>query len=207
MKFLAKRADSAILEEDLRYDSKGNSRLKELLLAEQRGFCAYSEKLYHALDSVDIEHFDASKKNTPDDDYYNYYAVVHKKNQRKRRAEKHFKGASFFVSRFFQTPGEFARRIQYVPEDHVYEAIDPRDTEARDLIQYLGFNANPLVQLRRRHVERVTQHIHESAKRPERYFADFPDELSFITACEAALEVDLEPLLDSDFYSTFADLS
>ena len=57
MKFLAKRTDSAIA--DAKYAKGGhNDGLLLALLAEQHGFCAYTEKVANPLDTLAVEHFD-----------------------------------------------------------------------------------------------------------------------------------------------------
>ena len=52
------------------------------LLLEQSNFCAYTEKYITGLDSVEVEHFNASIKYN--DDYFNYYAVIRSANSGKR---------------------------------------------------------------------------------------------------------------------------
>ena len=84
MKFLTKKDDSKILKEGLVYQenrAENNRRIRSLLVEEQHNFCAYTEKYFAELDSVEVEHLDASKKY--DDDYYNYYAVIRAANERK----------------------------------------------------------------------------------------------------------------------------
>ena len=74
MKFLSKSKTSNILAEKIVYKPKGdNRRLREMLAKEQKGFCAYTEKRFEGLDSVDVEHFDKSKKDKGDD-YFNAIA-------------------------------------------------------------------------------------------------------------------------------------
>ena len=76
MKFLSKNADSKILKEGLVYRAKGsNTVLRNLLIEEQKNYCAYTEKFLQPLEQVDVEHFNSAKKGTPEDNYYNYYAV------------------------------------------------------------------------------------------------------------------------------------
>lgn len=77
MKFLSKDPNSKILAENITYKkgaTKNNSNLKELLLEEQKNFCAYTEKRIQETNSIEVEHFNPAKKYK--DDYYNYYAVL-----------------------------------------------------------------------------------------------------------------------------------
>lgn len=86
MKFFGKNPDSEILRENLTYQenrSENNRRIKEILIQEQHNFCAYTEKYFEPMDSVEVEHFDSSIKYI--DNYFNYYAVLRKPNLYKKR--------------------------------------------------------------------------------------------------------------------------
>jgi hypothetical protein len=151
MKFLTKNKDSEILAKAIVYKKNGdNTRLRDMLLAEQCGFCAYTEKRVNRLDSVEVEHFNRTKKGA--DDYFNYYAVIRNANQRKIGKEKKHAGAAFFNSLFFQDKKAFDARIRYVIGDSVYEETSSDDREASDLIDYLGFNDSCLHEERARHI-------------------------------------------------------
>ena len=143
MKFLSKREDSAILKLGLTYNknaSENNRKLNELLLAEQKNFCAYTEKYIGPLDSVEVEHLNSSKKYN--DDYYNYYTVLRKANEYKIKKDKKYVGATFFDSLFFQDDTNFRQRVTYA--DGIYYELNEEDTEAKELIDFLGFNEAPL---------------------------------------------------------------
>ena len=194
MKFLSKNRESSILTEGVVYHEGGdNSRLRSMLLAEQSGFCADTEKRVSGLDSVDVEHFDKTKKG--DDDYFNYYAVLHEANMRKRRKEKKHEDASFFANLFFQEQGQFDARVRYIPVDSVYEEITEGDEEAAALIDYLGFNDSVLSEDRIRHIRMIRDIFENDAKYDERekrdWFDKHPEHLSFVSAVEAELAIDL----------------
>ena len=197
MRFLAKDKASSILNEGMTYQkdrSPNNRQLLEALLLEQRGFCAYTERYMRWSDSPEVEHFNPALKY--EDDYFNYYAVLRNANQRKTKRERRseFEGVPFFGSRFFQDPDELNRRIRYIREDHMYETTDPDDREAEMLIEYLGINDWGLVKERRNHSERVFETCREnhwSNDAIHAYFIKRPEELSFITALELGLDLDL----------------
>ena len=197
MRFLAKSERSTILTEGLVYRKRDNRRLRELLLAEQRQYCAYTEQRLQQTDSVDVEHFDPRLKNTTDDDYWNYYAVLHHANQRKRRKERRYVDvdAAFFASRFLQEPAEtFAMRVGYVAEDGVYEETRRGDTEAAEFIDYLGFNDPELHEVRSKHVARLRDLFRDAdwgANQQTRWFRDHSEETSFVTAIEETLGVEI----------------
>ncbi|MBI5367393.1 MAG: hypothetical protein HZA54_10185 [Planctomycetes bacterium] len=200
MKFLAKSATSPAARSGLVYSIAGhNERLRALLLEEQRGFCAYTEKVVTPLDTCAVEHFDRAKKGTASDGYYNYYAVLQSANQRKRGKETQYRGAAFFGSLFFQAPGGFTRRIRFVPDDFAYEEIDAGDEEARSLIDYLGLNDHPLVEARRSHLA-VLGDLFDGMDERERlaFLATNRLQLSYPTALEAVLNLRLERILDPD---------
>jgi len=201
MKFLVKSKDSAIFKDGLTYksgQSAKNKQLREKLLAEQFGFCAYTEEYLHYNTLCDeVEHFDATKKGS--DDYFNYYTVSRYANQRKMKIDKKktFSGAAFFSTLFFQKIGEFKSRIRYL--DGFYTEINPDDTEAKHFIDYLGFNDEIIVNKRKNTVRRLKSTL-SSFSRDEQieYFrTDGKDILSFITAIEVEFNITLEEIITS----------
>jgi hypothetical protein len=193
MKFLTKRADSSILAQNLTY-KKGqggnNEKLRDALLSEQKNFCAYSERYIKNTDSPEVEHFNAEKKYA--DDYYNYYTVIRWANQSKE--DEKYKGNSFFTSLFFQDKVQFDARIAY--SEGEYFPVQDNDTEADDLIRFLGFNKYELYLDRQSHLDRL-RFIFDGKTQEEKlqYFRTHKDELSFITAIEIEFDLDLSSLL------------
>lgn len=191
MRFLAKPTESAARE--LSYGGGDNSRLRDALVADQMGFCAYTERYLLTDDTIAVEHFDSRLKGH--DDWRNWYAVKQTSNQQKRNKERAHQGAGFHLSRFFQDATALEARIEYDRASFMFFESDPDDQEARDLLDYLSVNAPSNVDNRRRHVQRL-QEIFDAAKydRDERldYFQRRPEELHFITAVEAALEIELQ---------------
>jgi hypothetical protein len=84
MNFLHK--DGAAVEQygDLRYP-QDSEEARDALIGLQKGFCAYSERHLKPLDSVEVEHFDPRKKNTPADGFNNWHAVIRWMNAHKFR--------------------------------------------------------------------------------------------------------------------------
>jgi hypothetical protein len=201
MRFLVKNNESPIFREGLTYQedrTDNNKKICDALLIEQRGFCAYTEWYLKRTDSPEVEHFNPALKYR--DDYFNYYAVSRNANQRKlkRHKKEEFKTAAFMTSLFFQKAKELFSRIRYVPEDHVYDAIDRDDQDALLLIEYLGMNDYALVEDRRQHAERVIATCTEhdwSQDTILSYFKKNPAELSFITDLELGLSMDLSPAI------------
>ncbi len=198
MKFFAKKPDSKILQDGLVYkknNATNNSKLKELLINEQYNFCAYTEKYFDPLDSIDVEHFDSSIKGK--DDYYNYYAVLHKPNLIFKKDEK-YKNSTFFESKFFQNELQLTKRIKYIKGEFIFEEVDINDTEARDFIDFLGINNPDLVFVRRNHCNRlkdIFDSIEGSTNQDKLiFFAKHKTEMNFVTALEVELEIDLSSI-------------
>ncbi len=191
MKFLSKTADSNILKQGLTYlsgNAENNAILRNLLLKEQKNFCAYTEKYIDHLDSVEVEHFNSSIKYN--DDYYNYYAVLRRANLYKK--DEQYKGETFFDNLFFQT--DFESRIQFLSGDLVYEETNPDDTEARNFIDFIGLNYYDVYEDRKNHINRLKD-IFSNPEDLVGYFRKHKEELKFITAIEVEFELDL-----SEFY-------
>lgn len=199
MKFLSKYSESKILKKNLVYskNASNNQLLLSLLKEEQLNFCAYTEKYFENLDSIDVEHFNSSLKGTEKDDYYNYYAVLHKANLYKK--DEKYREASFFESRFFQNRIEFNSRIKYV-KGGFYEEVDLDDEEATQFIDFLGLNDERLFRDRNAHVRRLKEIFNNAAYSKNQVISHFlrnKEELKFITAIEVELEIDLEEVIKS----------
>ena len=196
MKFLAKKANSKIIEAGIVYKVKSdNTNLRNLLIEEQKNYCAYTEKYLHPLDQVDVEHFDSSKKKTVDDNYYNYYAVITTANKYKK--DKKYKGASFFDNRFYQNSEELNARIGF--SNNIFFEKNDNDAEARDFIDFLGLNHPKLSDERSKHVQRMKDHFSTSGYTIEKikeYFLKYKAELSFITALNVEFADDFTGLLN-----------
>jgi hypothetical protein len=193
MKFLTKNLQSPIHTEGLTYQKnrgENNAVLRDRLIKEQKYFCAYTEKYIQDLDSVEVEHFDSSKKYQ--DDYFNYYAVLRKPNLYKK--DEKFENHAFFQTLFFHDKTAFDERIKY--QDGIYYEVDEADLEARDLIDFLGFNHPSLSNARTKHLNRLNN-IFKNFDDDEKlqYFDKHKEELSFITALEIELGLDFSEIL------------
>lgn len=138
MRYLYKDKNSSIINSGLIYstNSKKNSELKKLILREQKGFCAYSEKYICKIDSCDIEHFDPRKKYTENDNYYNWYIVISWINQTKA------KKIGKFLPILEPNSEHIMNRI--IIKDNLFIPKDNNDIEAKNLIDFLGFNSSGL---------------------------------------------------------------
>jgi len=195
MKFLSKNPNSAILQEGLTYkkgNAENNSLLKDKLKEEQKNFCAYTEKYLQPLESVEIEHFNPSIKYK--DDYFNYYAVIRRANLYKK--DEKFRNASFFETKFFQKKDDFNSRIKF--KENIYYNVVESDTESIDFIEFLGLNHHDLYSQREKHVNRLLENFEKARfdkTQQFEYFREHLEELSFITAIEDKLGLNLETIL------------
>ncbi len=191
MRFLRKKQDSNILKEELRYREKGeNTHLRNELLNDQYGFCAYSEAFIRPIDLAEIDHFDPGKKNTDEDSYHNWYAVLPKFNRTKPiKLDK-------YLPILDPNSDEINDRIEY--DDGYYFPVNEEDTEAENLIKFLGLNKYELAEERQNHISRIKQ-IREFCESDEEFIKILSKDkfqLSFITALENELSIELFDLLE-----------
>lgn len=194
MKFLTKFRESEILDEGLEYNiNQDNSRLRLKLLDEQKNFCAYTEKYISKIDSTEVEHFNPSLKGQ--DNYYNYYTTLRYANEQKISKYNFYKHCTFFQDLFFQNPAQLNNRIQY--KEFVYDVLSETDQDAKDFIDYLGFNDDYLFVERLNHINRLklTLSTFTDIEKIE-YFRLHRNDLSFITAIEYEFQMDLSELIN-----------
>ncbi len=78
MRYLSKTSQSIVIAKKWKYSTKSQRpKIRQALIEEQQGYCAYSEKYISPMHASEIEHFDDSKKNTAEDNYWNWYAISH----------------------------------------------------------------------------------------------------------------------------------
>ncbi len=194
MKFLSKNNTSEIFVNKLVYRSKkDNSFLNLKLLNEQKNFCAYTEKYIQGNDSTEVEHFNPSLKEN--DDYFNYYSVLRSANVRKIEKYKIYKDCPFFQTLFFRSKKQFDSRIIY--DDFEYITVNKDDQDAKDFIDFLGFNDDYLYTERILHIDRLKLTISDFSDEEKRlYFRKFKGDLSYITAIENFFNLELIDILE-----------
>jgi len=179
--------------------SKGghNEALRAALLEEQHGYCAYTERRIDELhDTVAVEHFQPRSQGGSDE-VDNLYATLQSANQRKRRKEKDYKkGHPLFCDRFFQEPGGFESRIEYLEGDFFYAAREGDDELGKALIDYLAFNDPEYVEARRNHVQRLCGLFADAGwdrERQRRYLLEHPADAHYPSVLRAELGIDVVP--------------
>jgi len=193
MRFLSKNnkyIKSQIQSNDLRYKEKGsNTELANLLLREQKNFCAYTEWYFWKNDDFHIDHFDDNLKNTEKDNYYNWYVVKGKTNISKPKLDQRF------LPILNPASPELFQRIVY--KDGIYQRSDFKDKEAKNLIDFIGANAPKVVEDREIHIDKLKdlreQYGNDDSFKD--YLKRHKTELSFITAIQYELDLDLTDLI------------
>ena len=167
------------------------------MIDEQFGFCAYSERFIKQTDSVHIEHF-YPKKEYPnkEDDYMNWYAVLAWMNEHKPKKIKPF------LPILEPNSNNISDRIEYFEGIFKLKKLD--DTEAQNLISFLGLNKIEVRNDRIKHIQRVKKlktMCSDNQEFLEMLFDDW-DNLSFITALETEFKLDLMSLIEKKFKTT-----
>ena len=185
MKKITKKADSFVLQNNLRYIVGGdNKSLNKILLHEQKSFCAYTEEYIGINDSPDIEHFNPNLKGQTEDSYNNWFVVKHKPNQRKTNNWK--------IPILDPCDTDFEKRVIYVDGDYIW---NPGDIEAENLIELLNLRDQIFVKERRRYIKRRQERISELGISPEEYFSDRIekdiDQIKYLRAIQEVFRIDI----------------
>jgi len=191
MRYLKKINDSSIIINHLNYSNAGErGDIRRELINEQQGFCAYSERFIRHTDSVDIEHFDPRKKNTPDDGYYNWYATLHWLNSHKPY------NIDPYLPILAPNSIDLTARITF--EDGLFKEVNFYDIEAKNLIDFLGVNKFEVYTDRVKHINRISA-LKNLCGDDDQLFIDKmiedQDNLSFATALEQKFNLDIDNLI------------
>jgi len=189
MRYLSKNSQSVIITNNWKYTNSGHRpKIRQVLIQEQQGYCAYSEKYISPTHASEIEHFDDRKKKTADDNYWNWYAVLRKMNQIKMG-----KKIENYMPILDPHNPQVNQRIYYKAGQ--FQTVQPGDIEAQNLIDFLGLNNPTLADERQRFIDRKKDEKKRFFSNDTQGFIDYlkddPDDLSFITALEIELGIKL----------------
>jgi hypothetical protein len=157
MRRAIKKPDSEILKQNLQYiegNSGNNRKIKGILLAEQKSFCAYTDECLTRTEPGEIEHFNPKLKNTPQDNYNNWHLVKHQWNLEKSEKWDNFQPVLSPIDETFE------ERIIYLDGD--YLRVSEKDDEAKNLITLLKLDDAALASERKRYIARKRDEIKES---------------------------------------------
>jgi hypothetical protein len=189
MKRVFKSSTSKIISKNIAYKLNGdNSKLGEILLKEQKGFCAYTEHYIGYEDANDIEHFNPNLKDKSQDNYFNWYKVKHLPNQRKTK--------NWIEPILMPYDEEFEKRVIYSEGEYFAK---PNDEEANNLITLLDLNNQKKVEDRKNYIKRRKESINDrklnSKNEIENYFQDKIDNeiksVSYLRAIQEEFDIDI----------------
>ncbi|WP_419800722.1 hypothetical protein [Mucilaginibacter sp.] len=194
MRKVIKDSNSRIVTENLKYKS-GNSTSKvisEILLTEQKSFCAYTDEYISRTDARDIEHFNPTVKNTPQDNYYNWFLVKHQWNK-----EKSYKWDDYQPI-LHPTAEDFEERVIYIDGD--YFANSDLDVEAKNLIKLLKLDDVELANKRKRYISRKREEAKIFGQDALTFFSilleDDTCQVSYLRAIKEEFGIDIWKILN-----------
>jgi uncharacterized protein (TIGR02646 family) len=147
MRRVIKKTDSQILLQKLKYKkgNKHNKRIAEILMEEQKHFCAYSDERVKSTDAMDVEHFNPKLKYSDMDSYENWFFVKHKVNNQKSTKW------DLLQPVLHPTAHDFEDRIVYFDGDYI--VANKGDEEAENLIKLLNLDDAKLAKERKSYIQ------------------------------------------------------
>jgi hypothetical protein len=144
-----KNPASKIVTEELKHipgNSANNKKIANILLKEQKFFCAYTDELISRTDAKDIEHFNPQLKATEEDNYNNWFIVKHQWNLEKSSKWDDSQPV------LHPTAPDFEERVIYLDGDYTVKSGE--DIEANHLIRLLQLDDPALAENRKKYIER-----------------------------------------------------
>ena len=192
MKRVLKKLDSQIVTQQLNYIVNGdNTKLRDLLFAEQKGFCAYTETYLGRTDKKEIDHFNPTLKGKSTDNYDNWFLIKAQWNSEK--SSKWIK----FQPVMPPTTLNLEERIIYSNGD--YLVANSNDIEARNLVELLKLDDADLASERKKYITRKRDEIVQSGIPPIDFFQILINEdlnsIRFLRAIEKEFNVNVYKLL------------
>jgi len=195
MRKAIKNPDSEIITDSLKYVSGNsgiNKKITQILLKEQKNFCAYTDECISRTSSPDIEHFNPTLKNTPNDNYYNWFLVKHQWNK-----EKSYKWEKFQPI-LHPTADDFEERVVYIDGDYI--AKSDTDIEAKNLVRLLKLDDPGLADKRKRYIERKRNDMEKYEQDPLTFFSTLIEanrcDVLYLRAIKEEFGVDIWQILN-----------
>lgn len=194
MRFLLKGNQhiiNQIQNNGLNYE-QGRSKLRNVLLREQKNFCAYTEWYFEETSSPEIEHFDNRKKNTNQDNYYNWYVV-------KRWSNAHKPNIKDYLP--IMEPNNFVvfSKIEYFANQFIIKDKHDADYEKlNNLLKFIGCNKIEVAVDRQNHIDKLKDIMELYETKDDfknNYLKNNKMELSFITAIQYELDIDITDII------------
>lgn len=189
-----KNPDSEIITNHLKYvsgNSTNNKKIAEILLKEQKKFCAHTDECISRTDAKDIEHFNPTLKDTYEDNYYNWFLVKHQWNKEKSYKWENFQPILHPIARDFET------RVVYETGD--YFAKSDTDIEARNLVRLLQLDDPELADKRKKYIARKRKEIEDLSLDANTFFSILINDdicgVSYLRAIKEEFGVDIWEML------------
>lgn len=190
--------NSKIITDALQYNCRrgaNNSVLGNILLKEQKNFCAYSEEFIDPIsDANDIEHFNPNLKCSDYDSYSNWFKVKNKVNFRKRLKELEFKKKNISFDDILQPcENDFEEKLIYIVGEYRFE--ESSDIKVKNLIDLLELNIPEKIEQRRNFIIRKRKEIDSFGVSPEDFFSILIEEdikqVSYLRVIQEEFEIDI----------------
>jgi len=195
MRKAVKYINSKIIEENLKYiseNSTNNKKIKEILLREQKNFCAYTDEYLSITDPGEIDHFNPKLKNTSEDNYNNWFVVKQQWNKQKSNKWENYQPV------LHPTADDFEERIIYIDGD--YFAKSDLDVEAVNLIRLLRLDHLELADKRKRYIKRKREDMIAYEQDATTFFQTLINcdscEVSYLRAIKEEFGVDIWQILN-----------
>ncbi|MFB9077447.1 hypothetical protein ACFFLS_18275 [Flavobacterium procerum] len=184
MRRVFKNPNSEIVVQKIVYKKGSNKKLSQILLKEQKSFCAYTEEYIGINDAVDIEHFNPKLKYLETDSYENWFMVKHKPNN--------LKTTNWIEPILYPIDENFENRLIY---NDGYFLHNPEDIEAKNLIDLLNLNDEIFVKNRKRFIQRRKERIAEKGITPFDHFTEKIENeiesLKYLRAIQEEFKIDI----------------
>ena len=190
--------NSKIIIANLKYNCKkgaNNSKLGNILLQEQKYFCAYSEEYINTIsDSADIEHFNPDLKCTDDDSSSNWFKVKNKVNFLKRLKEEEFRKKNIsFDDILHPCENDFEERLKYIVYEYRFE--ESSDIKVINLINFLELNMPEKIERRRDFIVRKKKELENWGNNIEDFFKtlieDDISQIKYLRAIQEEFNLDI----------------
>lgn len=140
-----------------------NSKLRQILFEEQKGFCAYTETFLDRTEQKDIDHFNPTKEYLERNNYMNLFLCKAQWNKEKSNKWSKFQPILSPLS------DDFEERIIYNHDLKLFEAKEENDIEANNLVKLLKLDDYDLSMERKKHIE-LSKELMSYFESPTKYF-------------------------------------
>lgn len=140
-----------------------NSKLRQILFEEQKGFCAYTETFLDRTEQKDIDHFNPTKEYLERNNYMNLFLCKAQWNKEKSNKWSDFQPLLSPLS------DDFEERIVYNQELKLFEAKEENDIQANNLVEILKLDDYDLSIERKKHIE-LSKELMSYFESPTKYF-------------------------------------